>query len=206
VADKTIASHPDLADGYLWRGTAEANQKHDGAQADFEMALKKDPNNATAYLELGQLHLRQGQLAEGKALLEQAIAHDPNMLQALEGLVGYDLAAKDPAKAQARIEAQIAKAPGNAGLYAMLSALELHLKNFSGSRDSAAKAMQLSPSNRQAVELYAQSEAALGNSDQAIATWKQWSDARRGDYPGHDGRREGRFRQGNGLLQEGAAD
>jgi tetratricopeptide (TPR) repeat protein len=175
VADKTIAIHPDLADGYVWRGTAEANQKQDGADADFETAIKKNPSNANGYFELGQMRLRQGHAPEARTLFEQALDHDPNMTRALEALVSYDLSAKDPAKAQSRIETQIAKSPNNPALLGMLAALQLHLKNFTGARDSATKAMQLAPQNRQAVSLYTDSLIALGNPDQAIAAWTQWT-------------------------------
>jgi tetratricopeptide (TPR) repeat protein len=181
LADKTIAQHPDFADAYLWRGSAEANQKQDGADADFETAIKKNPNNAAAYLDLGQLRLREQHIPEGKALLEQALQHDPNLTQALQLLVSYDLAAKDPAKGQARIEAQIAKSPNNPALFDLLAGLQMHMKNFAGARDTAAKAMQLAPANRAGVQLYAQALANLGSLDQAINAWKQWADAHTND-------------------------
>jgi tetratricopeptide (TPR) repeat protein len=182
VADKTISLHPELADGYLWRGTAEANQKQDGAEADFETAIKKSPDNATGYLELGELRLRAGHVPEGKALLEQALQHNPSLLPALQMLVSVDLStSKDPGRAKSRIEEQIAKAPKDSRLYAMLAGLDLLMKDYAGARDQAAKAIQLAPANEEAVQTYTQALVALGNTDQAVATWKQWVDGHPND-------------------------
>jgi tetratricopeptide (TPR) repeat protein len=176
VADSTINLHPDYASAYLWRGTAEANQKqYDQAEVDFQTALKKDPNNAIAYTELGQLRLRQQKVPEGKALLEQALVKDPNDVSALHLLIAYDLAAKQPEKALARIQGQIARASGNANLYNDLAVLQLGMKDPASARDNAKKGMQLDPSNQTLLQTFAQAEAALGETDQAIAAWQQWS-------------------------------
>ena len=63
VANSTIAAHPDYAPAYLWRGAAEASQSQlDLAEADFQIALKKDPNSALALTQLAQLRLRNTSL------------------------------------------------------------------------------------------------------------------------------------------------
>jgi tetratricopeptide (TPR) repeat protein len=175
VADNTIALHPDFANAYLWRGTAEANQQQfDQAEADFQTALKKNPNSGIAYTELGQLRLKQGKVAEGQALLEQALAKDANNIRALNMLVAYDLNAKQPAKGVARIQQQIARAPNSAPLYADLAGLQLTMKDYAGARDSAKKAMDLDPTNEDGVQAFSQAEASLGDTDQAISVWQKW--------------------------------
>jgi tetratricopeptide (TPR) repeat protein len=182
VADSSIALHPDLANPYLWRGTAEANQSQfDQADADFQTSLKKNPNNAVAYTELGQLRLRQHHIPEGEALLEQALVKDPVSIRALNLLIAIDLNAKQPAKALARVEQQIAKVPNNPMLYDDLAKLQLSTKDFSGARDSAKKAMQLDSANEDGVQAYAQAEASLGDTDLAISTWQQWVTTRPND-------------------------
>lgn len=178
VAESTISLHPDYADAYLWRGTASANQKqYAHAEADFQTALKLDPNNATALAELGEARLLQGKTADGQALLEQAVNHDPNAARPLDLLIRSDLQAKQPQRAVSRVEAAIAKAPGNAQLYTTLAILQLSLKNFTAARDASAKAMQMNPSMEDAVQAYAQAQAALGQPDQAVAAWQHWSTA-----------------------------
>ena len=56
MPENMIRLHPDFPSAYLWRGFAEASRKeYDKADADFQTALKKDPNNSAAYLALGQI-------------------------------------------------------------------------------------------------------------------------------------------------------
>ncbi len=88
---------------------AEGNQKlWDKADADFRQAIKLDPKNSGAYLELGQLRLVQKKIPEAKTLLEQALPIPE--LGARPGPAGFDRhVQKQPAKAMSRVQAQIAK-------------------------------------------------------------------------------------------------
>lgn len=178
VADKAILAHPESPEGYIWRGTAEANQEQMGeADKDYQTALQKDPNNVVASLDLGELRLKQKRVPEGRALLEQVLAREPNQVQALNLLVAADLQDKQPQKALARIQAQIAKAPNNAALYTDLSALQLQMKDFAGAQASAQHALGLNKAYEPAVQMYAEAEVALGNTDAAISAWQQWLNA-----------------------------
>lgn len=178
LADKMIAAHPEAADGYVWRGTAEGNQQElDQAEKDFQTALQKDPNNLVATLNLGELRLKQKRTAEARTLLEQVLARDPNQIQALNLLVAADLEDKQPDKALARVQAQIAKAPNNAAMYTDLAALQLQMRDFNGAQASAQHALSLNKGYEPAVQLYSQSQVALGNTDGAISTWQQWLNA-----------------------------
>ena len=175
VAERTIKLHPELAQGYLWRGTAEASRKeYDKAEADFQTVLKNSPDNAIAYMELGQLRFAQGHVPEGKAMLEKALDKDPNAIRALGTLVAYDLQAKQPAKALSLVQATIVRSPGNGNLYDELAVVQLQTKDLNGALESSKKAMQLSPSSPGAVQTYTQAEVALGQIDPAIGTWEQW--------------------------------
>ena len=178
LATQTITFHPDAPEGYLWRGASEAKQQQvDQANTDFETALKKDPNNETAMLDMGELRLAQKKTAEGRAQLEQVLARDPNQMTALNLLVSADLQEKQPEKAVALIQAQIAKSPNNPALYADLSALQLQLKNFPAAQDSAQKALAINKSYEPAMQVYAQAQVGQGNTDGAISAWQQWFSA-----------------------------
>jgi tetratricopeptide (TPR) repeat protein len=182
VADKTIQMHPDFALAYLWRGTAEAGRKeYDKAEADFQAVLKINPNNSTVYIELAQLRYVQGHIPEGNAMLEKALEKDPNSSIALTGLASYDMLAKQPAKAIARVQAQIAKEPGNSDFYAELGYLQLATKDFKDAADTERKAMQLNPASLPATQVYTQAEVALGEVDSALATWQNWTNAHPSD-------------------------
>ncbi len=175
LADKTITAHPNAPDGYIWRGSVEGSQQQFAAAGtDFREALKKDPNNTIAMLDIGELELHEKHEAEGRSFLEQALSRDPNMLPALNLLIGADLQDKQPEKAMERIQGAIAKSPNNAALYADLARFQMLQKNFDGAQTSSEKAMQLNKEFAPAVELYSQAELALGKSDAAIAAWQGW--------------------------------
>ena len=175
LAENTIALHPNFAPAYLWRGSAEANQKqYEQAELDFQTALKKDPNSSIALMEMGQLKTVQGHAAEGNALIEQAFAKDPNNKTALSLLVQSDLAAKQPAKALARLQQEIARSPNNSVLYTDLANLQIGTKDYAGALGNAKKGMELDPSNEGGVQAFSQAQVALGNPDQAITAWEFW--------------------------------
>ena len=178
AGEKTIAIRPDLAQGYLWRGMAEMAQKLPvKAEADFQTALQKDPNNASVYTELGRLRLAQSKVPEGITMLEKALDKDPNSTMALGDIVGAYMYLKQPEKAEARIQQQIAKAPKNAELYTLLGEVQLSTRDFNGAHDSANKALGIDPTSQRAVQVSAQAAAAQGHVDEAIQIWDRWSSA-----------------------------
>ncbi len=177
VANNVMANRPDYPEAYLWRGAAEANQKDYGkAEADYQTALKLNPNSPLALTQLGELRLRQGHGAEAVPYLERALEKNPNDSHALGLLVSNDLQQKQPEKAAARVREQIGKSPGNSALQSMLAQLQLGGRDFAGARDSAQRAIQLNPADEGALQIYGQAQAALGNPDAAIQAWQQWMD------------------------------
>lgn len=174
VANNALVSHPDAAAAYLWRGTAEANQGQlQQANADFEEAVKRDPS-AIALTELGQLRIKQNRVPEGKALLEQALDKDPNATRALAMLVGYDLGAKNPAGALARVQKQLSRSPNNATLYTDVAVLQMEMHDYPAALANVNTAMKLDPSNQIALQTFTQLTALTGQTDQAIGGWEKW--------------------------------
>jgi TolB-like protein/Tfp pilus assembly protein PilF len=78
AADKAIALAPQLADGYLARGTGRVVD-HDlvGAGADLEKALALDPNNSEVLGTYARIHITRGRLPEAIAQLRKAVELDP---------------------------------------------------------------------------------------------------------------------------------
>ncbi len=178
LAEKTIATHPDAPDGYVWRGSVEGSkQQYSEAEADFQAALKRDPNNAAAMLDLGELEMHQNHTVQGRAMLEQVLERNPNLIAALNILVAADLQDKQPEKALARVQAQVAKVPNNPAIYADLANLQIQMKDFNGAQASAQKSMQINKNYEPAVQAYSQAEVGLGNPDAAIGAWQNWIQA-----------------------------
>jgi tetratricopeptide (TPR) repeat protein len=175
VADEMIKDHKDQLKGYFLRGTVEATRKeYDKAVADYQTVLKIDPNNAGAYLEMGQMAVAQGHAAEGQALFEKTLERDPNSVRGLASIVELDMKAKQPDKALARVKEQLAKEPGNGAFYQTLAYIQLQMKDYKDAADNAQKAMQLLPISTVAVKEYAQAEVAMGLIDPAITVWEGW--------------------------------
>ncbi len=184
VAEKTIAAAPHFPGGYRWRATVElAHNSPDKAEADLKTAMSIAPQNAPAYLMLGEIRYTQKRFPEGAALLEQALQYDPDSDAALRGLVNYDLSKKLPAQALARINAQIAKRPKNSGFYDLLAVVQVQNKNLDLAIAAAQKSIEMNPDDSEAVSIYAQLQAARGQAANAISVWEQWSKA----HPGNAG-------------------
>lgn len=182
VANSTLAHYPDSSDAYFWRGLAELHQQQDDkADADFQTAIQKDPNNSSATEELGTLRLTQNHVPQGKALLEQALTSNPNATRALRILVAYDLHENQPGQALTRVQQQIAKAPSNSDMYDLLSELQIRAKNAPDAIAAAQKAMQLNSSDGAAVIDYTRAQMMQGNVQAAIATWKDWTNTHPND-------------------------
>ena len=197
IAASAIARFGNLPDGYLWRGTAAANEHDlDKAAADFQMALTKDPNNSAGLLELAQVRIAQHRVDEGRKLLEQSVASSGNA-QALHLLTALDMQAKQTDKATARIQQLISRFPQSGALYDELGAVQLSQRNGAGALASAQKAMDLNPSDSLAVKTYTQAQILTGNVGPAITKWEQWVASHPKDPQGY---------AVLGLLEESAGD
>ena len=175
IADSMIRLYPKAPAPYLWRGTANANDGHlDIATDDLGTALKLDPKNAQALTILAQIRLKQGKTAEGKAMLEQALAADPNSA-ALPQLVRLDLQANQPAAAIALIQQQIARNPKNGTLLVQLAAAQLAARDPHAASDSAAQAMKMNPSDVGAMRVYTEAALAAGNLAGPTDLWTKWA-------------------------------
>lgn len=182
VADKTIAAAPRFPGGYVWRAMAEMNRNSaDKAETDLKTAISLAPQSSQAYLELGKIRFAQKRFPEGVTLLEQALQYDPNSFEALRLVVGYDLYEKQPDKALARLNAQIAKSPRNSSFYDLLALLQIQGKKLDEAAVTVQKAMQLNSGDGEAVALYAQIEVRRGQTANAVSAWERWSAAHPND-------------------------
>lgn len=197
VADTMIKMYPKSALPYLWRATADANEgRTDSAVENLQTSIKLDPKNPQALTELGQVRLKQGKTAEGKGLLEQALALDPNS-KALPLLVQLDMQAGQSAAAVALIQQQISHNPNNPGLLMQLAGVQLATKDPHGALDNASKALKLNPGNPVAMQVYTQASLATNDLAGPTEMWQKWADA----HP-----RDAQAQSFLGMLSESAGD
>jgi tetratricopeptide (TPR) repeat protein len=84
---------------------------------------------------------------------------------------------KQPDKATALVQQEIAKTPNNGALYVTLSTIQLAQKDVSGATSSAEKAIQLNPSDPATMMAYTRAATASGNVGAAISKWQAWTNA-----------------------------
>lgn len=175
VADSTVAAVPRFPGGYVWRSVVEMSRNSpEKAEADLKTAISIGPESAPGYLQLGKLRFMQKKFPEGIALLEQALDRDPNSIEAMRMLVGYDMYMKQPDKAEARVAAQIAKSPNNSFFYDLLASLQAQGKKLDLATATAQKAMSINSSDGDAVSMYAQIQVLRGQTGNAVGVWEQW--------------------------------
>lgn len=175
VADKMISHNPEYAQAYVWRAISEGNQGYLGpAEKDFQTALSKAPAFPAAMIGLAQIRASQNRIPEATTLLENALQTDPRATNALDLLIAFDLAAKQPKKALDRINALLTRVPHDGPLYKVLTDLDIKIGDLDGARTAAAQALQIDPSDEEAIQYQANIEVAAGRPDQAVAIWQGW--------------------------------
>jgi putative PEP-CTERM system TPR-repeat lipoprotein len=112
LATEALASEPAngdaqllLASGLLARGEL------DRAQAELRGLTTRFPNSANVHTQMGMLLGRKHDLAGAKAEFDRAQQLEPKAVEALQGLVEVDLAARDYKSARARVDARVASNP-----------------------------------------------------------------------------------------------
>ncbi len=165
---------PRFADGYLFYATARVNQGDaSSAEVDFNQLLRIAPQSAIGYVKLGQLRLAQKRLNEAAAFFREGLSREPNSVEAIQGLVSLDLRRDKPADALRFIQAQIERNPAEAGLYVLQGEVMLQNKQLDEAEKVLTHAVEIDQHNVNALILLAQSEIALGSTDQAISNYKR---------------------------------
>ncbi len=104
------------------------------------------PDNSRGYTGMGQLRVVQKRFAEAQHRFRtQALVKNPHDLQALTGLAQLSLIERQPARAVARIQQQIAKQPDDAGMYVLLGQVQVSTKDYAAAEQSLTKALDLNP-------------------------------------------------------------
>jgi len=145
---------PTFQEGYIYRGMARVSQSDEaGGEADLQRAIELAPQSPLGYTQLAAWRLGKKRYADAEKLFDKALELDPNYFDAMAGLLDLYMAAKQPAKAQARLKEQIAKAPTNSSFYLLQAKLELTQKDLEKAEAASQKAVDLEKNNLQATLL-----------------------------------------------------
>jgi tetratricopeptide (TPR) repeat protein len=166
--------HPELADGYLWRGMASLQDHQNAASIpDLEEAVRREPANSLAIVQLGLAYEAQGNAVKARALFEQALQTAPDA-SAIAALNQMDIRDNQAAAAVARAQQQIQRAPASSELYDELAKAQLATQDTAAAAASAQHALQLDPGNRDAMQTYTQVELSAGQIGPPIEMWRRW--------------------------------
>ena len=172
-AEQLIAAEPDSPNGYLFRATARVARKDlAGAEADLKKATEVAPQSPKGYAALGKLRASQKRFSEAEKLYEQALDRDPNYFDAMQGLVRIYMQQKQPVKALARLNAQIAKTPSNSAYYLLQGMVLFDTKDLEKAEAALQKAAELNKNNLDALLLLAQVQSLRGSVEKAIAGYE----------------------------------
>jgi tetratricopeptide (TPR) repeat protein len=91
----------------------------------------------------------------------------------LGGLVQIQLVQKQPARAAARIDQQIAIVPDNSGLYVLKGQVEMAMRELPAAEEALKKAVQLNPGGIDAILALTSVQLARGSVADAVASYQQ---------------------------------
>ncbi len=172
-ADQIINLQPGSPDGYLLHAIADIDRK-DYATADdyLHRSLQKEPNNPAAYVQVGNLRIAQNQFADAQKAYQQALDLDPTSTDALGGVLNVYLLQKQPDRAIAAANAQLAKVPKSAGFHIMLGQLLMEQsKDFPAAEQEFQQAADLDKKNSEALVKLGLVQNMSGHPDQALQTF-----------------------------------
>jgi len=174
IANSIIQARPNSAAGYAFQAEAAVNL-HDRAKAleSAQKAIEVDARNPMGYVELGNLRLQNKDYDGAEKSFYSALAVAPYSTDAVQGLMHIYEAQKNPDKAIATVNAQIAKSP-NSGFYDLLgTALSQDKNDFAGAEQAFRKAIELDKSNTDAILKLAQILEKKNQGDEAMAMVQQ---------------------------------
>lgn len=172
-AEEIIAAQPSQPDGYLLEAMALGNKgDSQGAYANLQKVIIMAPNDARAYASLGELYTAQKKFPDAQKNFELALQKNPRSSEGLSGEMRLLLIEKLPARALARIQAQIALVPDDTQFYLLLAQLQLSQKDLTGAEQSLRKALSIDSNSSDAIFLLAQVQQQKGSLDDAKASFE----------------------------------
>jgi tetratricopeptide (TPR) repeat protein len=168
---------PNSAEGYLFHATARINQADSiGAEADLLNLQRIAPKSPMYYVKMGDLRTQQRKFDEAESFFRQALARDPDNMEAINGLIRINVNKNKIADANKLIQDQIKKNPNNPTLYYVQAELQIQTKQFSDAEASLNRVLELEKNNVPAMLRLAQLNEAKGQNEKAISLYQSASE------------------------------
>jgi tetratricopeptide (TPR) repeat protein len=155
-----------LADAYRRQGDFPA------AIGVYQKIEQQFPRNPQATYWRGIALLQEKKLPEARAAFNHALELAPDLLLALDQLINLDLQKKNPAAAEQRVQAQIARNPKQSGPYVLLAKIQLAQNNLTQAESSLHRAIELQPDAPLAYLLLARVYTSSNQLEKALANYR----------------------------------
>ena len=174
-ANQIVNFQPGAPDGYLLRaGSFMGRHQYPKAEQDIRQALAVAPQSPAPLVQMGNLNLMQKNYVEAGKWYRQGLDKDPHSVDALNGLMNVYLAQKQPDKAIAMANGQIAKVPDSSAFYDLLGTALFNSEKDSAAAEAAfKKSLELDPNNMDSLAKLGQVLVSQGSTDEAIARYQQ---------------------------------
>jgi Tfp pilus assembly protein PilF len=151
--EKATAIDPSLVEVVTALANIHIDHTNEWSEAQrlLDEVVQRAPDYAPAYVSLGVMSLRSGDLSKAAQLLEKALDLDQRNQEALYNLGAVHFNRKDYPAAVAVLEEGVSYWPANAGMHALLGAAFVEMGANGKARESLHRALALDPQNPMAI-------------------------------------------------------
>ncbi|HEY7816586.1 MAG TPA: tetratricopeptide repeat protein, partial [Vicinamibacteria bacterium] len=158
--EKAIELDPSLVEAVTSLANLHIDHTKEWSEAErlLDEVLKRSPDYAPAYVSLGVMSLRRGELPRAAELFEKALALDGRDEAALYNLGAVHFNRKDYPAAVAVLEEGRSYWPANAAMHALLGAALVEMGASEKALEPLREALALDPANPMATRYLARAE------------------------------------------------
>jgi putative PEP-CTERM system TPR-repeat lipoprotein len=152
-ADRAVKTDPTSADARMAQVRALiALRKLDQAEPILSQLVTAFPKSAAVYTQMGLLRALRNDARTAARMFEQALALDPDYLEATAGLVSLDLAAGRPYAAGNRVAERVARTPDNSAALLLAGRTYASLGDHDKAEHTLKRALEVDALNLNAYE------------------------------------------------------
>ncbi|MBV8546038.1 MAG: tetratricopeptide repeat protein, partial [Acidobacteria bacterium] len=155
---------------------ARESNRVDDAVAKYRRVIEVAPSLASAYVNLGALYFKQGNVAEAYDTFVRGAAAAPADRTLLSNAAAAAQQLGKSAEALKYVDEAIAKTPRDAGLYSLRATILRSLNRNDDALAAITQATQLAPDDAKYQFTLGNTLVALGRRDEAIAAYRKAAD------------------------------